>query len=634
MPQDKGTNRTFFQELRRRNVVRVALAYALAGWVVLQAADFVLEVINAPGWILQVFVLAAAIGLPIVLVFAWVFEMTPEGLKRESEVDRSRSITPQTGRKLDRVIIVFLALAVVVLLADRFLFPNTVVDEPTTEAAAAPPNSAPEAAPQTPAAKLSVAVLPFVVLSNGTDDEYFADGLTEEILNSLAQLPELLVTARTSAFHFKGQDLPVQEIAGQLGVAHIVEGSVRRAGERLRVTAQLIRASDGFHIWSENYDSTAADTIAVQEDIAEKIALALDVVMNEDKREAMRRAGLRDVEAFIALQKGIELYDKAHGDPDMVGVLRQANHYFDVVEQRVPDYPVAYQLHSDFFTHILMNQAVGEPVGSVSEQEIADAFDLAKADYQAAVEHARTPQERNDASLDLAFFSSDWRGMPARIERFSAEPGCSRSGWADIMAIPFGYAALVYPRMTEARKCDPKQSSEWRSEARALLWAGNAESALALVREGMEMAPGEWLQLTLVKALTATGQYETARHEIAIGIKDPANAAAMRAMVAAAGGNREQAALAFAEYPADLQDNGLWHLTYYAWIGDEENVNRLAAKVDDFGFGGPSLAMAALWCTCGAPWDLAATPRFAALVEEAGFDWPPVSPIRFPLKDW
>ena len=130
-------------------------------------------------------------------------------------------------------------------------------------------------------------------MSSGPDDEYFADGLTEEILNSLAQLPELLVTARTSAFSFKGRDIPVQEIATALGVRHIVEGSVRKSGERLRVTAQLIRANDGFHLWSETYDSTSADTIAVQENIAEKIAVAMDIVLDEGKREAMRQAGLR-----------------------------------------------------------------------------------------------------------------------------------------------------------------------------------------------------------------------------------------------------------------------------------------------------------------------------------------------------
>ena len=264
---------TLFQELRRRNVFRVGVAYILAAWVLLQGSDFVLDLIDAPGWILQVFVLAAAVGLPVVLVFSWVFEMTPEGLKRESQVDRSHSITAHTGRKLDRVIILSLAVAVAVLLTDRLVNHGGEHEAAVPEVASEPADSAPSAAAESKVN--SVAVLPFVALSSGPDDEYFADGLTEEILNSLAQLPELLVTARTSAFHFKGQDLPVQDIAAKLGVAQVVEGSVRRAGERLRVTAQLIRAADGFHLWSENYDSTEEDTIAVQQDIAEKIALAL-----------------------------------------------------------------------------------------------------------------------------------------------------------------------------------------------------------------------------------------------------------------------------------------------------------------------------------------------------------------------
>ena len=143
-------------------------------------------------------------------------------------------------------------------------------------------------------------MLPFVPLSSGEDDGYFADGLTEEILNSLAQLPELRVTARTSSFFFKGQNLLVPEIASRLGVAHVVEGSVRRDGERLRIAAQLIRASDNFHLWSQTYDRTRDDVFAVQEDIAENIAEVLGVVLDDAAREVMRRAGIRDVEAFIA----------------------------------------------------------------------------------------------------------------------------------------------------------------------------------------------------------------------------------------------------------------------------------------------------------------------------------------------
>jgi len=181
-------------------------------------------------------------------VFAWVFELTPEGVKRDSEVDHSQSITRRMGRKLDRAIIVILALAVSLLLFDKFVLTATVPAPPPSVEIVADGGAAGQAvpAPVSDSGK-SVAVLPFVAMSNGPDDDYFSDGLTEEIINGLAQVPDLLVTARTSAFHFKGQNLPVADIARQLGVAHVVEGSVRRAGEQLRITAQLVRAADGFH---------------------------------------------------------------------------------------------------------------------------------------------------------------------------------------------------------------------------------------------------------------------------------------------------------------------------------------------------------------------------------------------------
>jgi len=253
-----------FEELKRRNVFRVAIAYLAVAWLILQAADIVLDNIAAPAWLMQAIMLFIIIGFPIALIFAWAFEMTPDGIKKEAEVDRSHSITDRTGKKLDRIVIAVLGVAVVSLLVDKFILDDNPAAIVTTDK--------------------SVAVLPFVAMSRGPDDEYFADGLTEEILNSLTRLPQLLVTARTSAFHFKGQDIPIPEIAATLGVAHVVEGSVRRDGGRLRVTAQLIRAQDGFHVWSESYDRSADDTFGVQTDIAEKIATALDIVMDDDQR--------------------------------------------------------------------------------------------------------------------------------------------------------------------------------------------------------------------------------------------------------------------------------------------------------------------------------------------------------------
>ena len=272
-----------FHELKRRNVFRVAIAYLAVSWLVLQAADIVLDNIAAPTWLMQALMFFMVVGFPIAIIFAWAFEMTADGIKKEADVDRSHSITGNTGKKLDRVIIGVLGAAVVFLLVDKFM----LGDESASTAITGK----------------SVAVLPFVAMSRGPDDEYFADGLTEEILNSLTLLPELLVTARTSSFYFKGQDVPVPEIAETLGVAHVVEGSVRRDGDRLRVTAQLIRAADGFHLWSANYDRDSDDTFGVQTDIAEKIATALDVVMDDEQRRDMLKKGIRNPEAFVAYKK-------------------------------------------------------------------------------------------------------------------------------------------------------------------------------------------------------------------------------------------------------------------------------------------------------------------------------------------
>jgi len=273
---------SIIEELKRRNVFRVAIAYILIAWLLLQGLDFGLDLIGAPNWVIQALFLLAAVGLPGVVVFAWVFEMTPEGLKRESEIDRSQSITPQTGRKLDRVIIVVLTLAVGYLMVDRLYLqraPVQVGTEATSPAAAsgaqqaaAPPTTPEPAAP----AKPSIAVLPFVNMSNDPDNEYFSDGLTETLLNMLAQLPGLQVAARTSSFAFKGQNKSIPEIAEALGVANVLEGSVQKAGDRVRVTAQLIRAADGFHVWSQNYTRPLEDIFAIQDEIATDVATALD----------------------------------------------------------------------------------------------------------------------------------------------------------------------------------------------------------------------------------------------------------------------------------------------------------------------------------------------------------------------
>ena len=263
---------SFFEELKRRNVIRVGIAYGVSAWFILQLADVVLENIAAPEWLMQAIMLVLVIGFPIVMIFAWAFEMTPEGIKKEKDVDRTTSITPQTGRKLDRMIIAILVIVVGFLLVDKLVLQDRDIEVLES------PQVVLEETIATPVEDIgpSVAVLPFINMSGDQENEYFSDGLTETLLHMLAQLPELRVAARTSSFAFKGKDAGIEEISKALNVAHILEGSVQKAGNRVRITAQLIRAADGFHVWSQNYDRTLEDIFAIQDEIAKDVAGALD----------------------------------------------------------------------------------------------------------------------------------------------------------------------------------------------------------------------------------------------------------------------------------------------------------------------------------------------------------------------
>jgi len=260
---NKKIQMSLFSELKRRNVFRAAIAYVIASWLVLQVSQLVLEAIEAPAWVLKALLLLAALGLPIVLLFSWAYELTPEGLKKEQDVDRSGSTTQGTGKKLNQITIAMIIALVVFVVIDRAYF-------------APPSRPAAESAQETEVrAEKSIAVLAFEDLSADGDQEYFADGLSEELLNVLARMPDLQVAGRTSSFAFKGQNRDLREIGEILNVAHILEGSVRKAGNEIRVTAQLINAETGFHLYSDTYDRDLTDVFAVQDEIAAAITGAL-----------------------------------------------------------------------------------------------------------------------------------------------------------------------------------------------------------------------------------------------------------------------------------------------------------------------------------------------------------------------
>lgn len=262
----------FLEELKRRNVFRVGIAYLIIAWLLAQVADLFLENFGAPDWVIKSVLIVLVIGFPLAIFFAWAFELTPEGLKREKEVDRSQSITGETGRKLDRAIIAILVLALGYFVYDKF------GGSPPPAQMATAQNAAPPAE-----VEKSIAVLPFVNMSSDTEQEYFSDGISEEILNALAGVQGLKVAGRTSSFAFKGQNQDLRAIGEALGVNHILEGSVRKSGDKVRITAQLIKVDDGFHVWSDTYDRELNDVFAIQDEIANAILQQMKTALLNDQ---------------------------------------------------------------------------------------------------------------------------------------------------------------------------------------------------------------------------------------------------------------------------------------------------------------------------------------------------------------
>ncbi len=290
----------FLQELKRRNVIRVAIFYAVASWLVLQVADVLFGLIGVPDWSLRLVGGILLLGFPFALVLAWAFELTPEGLKREKDVEREKSITPHTGRKLDIAILAMLALTVAFVAWDRL---TRVPGEPPVPEASAPPAAVPSEA-SGPAEDLSIAVLPFVNMSGDADNEYFSDGLSEELLNVLAKIDDFRVAGRTSSFAFKGKDEDLRTIGQKLNVAHILEGSVRKQGDKVRVTAQLIDADNGYHLWSDTYDRQLDDIFAIQDEIASEVVRALKNTLLADDQQVIQASARGNVEAYNLYLKG------------------------------------------------------------------------------------------------------------------------------------------------------------------------------------------------------------------------------------------------------------------------------------------------------------------------------------------
>ncbi len=369
-------------ELKRRNVIKVAIAYVIVGWLLLQVSETLVPALHLPQWFHSGIALLLILGFPIALIFAWAFELTPEGVKKEKDVDRSLSITHITGRKIDYFVIAALVLALGFFAFDKFaLGPSRQATEPGT----------------TEAADKSIAVLAFVNMSDDAGNEYFSDGISEELLNVLAKIPGLRVAARTSSFQFKGENRDIIDIGKQLNVAMVLEGSVRKAGRQLRITAQLVDARSGFHLWSETYDRDLANIFAVQDEISAAIVGSMKEHLGLQHEALPRVIAAANTEAHDAFLRGRYLVAQR-----TVASVEGAVREFEKAIELDPDYALAHAelaaatLHLAHYDALTLDEAIAT---ATLHAERAMALDPTLAEAHAAKGYLSWRQENPEEAL-------------------------------------------------------------------------------------------------------------------------------------------------------------------------------------------------------------------------------------------
>ena len=620
----------FFAELKRRNVVRVAVAYVVAAWLLLQFADVMIGLMELPAVVGKAVVLFLLLGFLPALIFAWVWELTPEGLKRERDIDRAQTITTNTGRKLNAVIVVMLTVA-----AGYFFWESRFKQEPLpagpTVATTRPPASEPATPAQTANDK-SVAVLPFVNMSADPDNEFFADGLSEEILNRLAQVSALRVIGRSSSFSFKGQNRDLREIGEILGSATVLEGSVRRQGKLVRVTAQLVASADGAHLWSQTYDRLLDDVFAIQDEIAQNVVDALDIVLDETTRRAMLDAGVRNVDAFVAYQKGYQMMIDAHSAETMMSDLYEANTYFDAAIKAAPDFAEAYAEKTDYYAHVVLDE---DFTRTIEEREAALQTMLALLNV--AYEKARDPRRRLTIDIDRTFFSDDWSRLPGLVEALLASDGCADGNWMELVA-PFVEDAASLKYYQQQIACDPLMLLSYSFVSGLQFRMGDPDAAQATIDAGRR-ARGEHRWLAGRQAIM---DMQTGKAGVMLEALDARTATTdatgpelrFKVTLLALLGRAAEARTLFDE----LRDAGHLDvgqtLVLAARLGDRELANATAARLDEQPGGSVELIRVSNNCSCGKPFDLEYTPLFANRLASAGWQWNPPTSLTFPAKGW
>ena len=579
-------------------MLRVAAFYAAAGWLLVQIATQVLPVFDVPTWAMRVVVVAVVLGFPFALVFSWFYELTPEGLKRENEVDRSQSITRSIGRKLDRWIIVVLAAAVVALLANQFVRHRDLDDTALGKA---------------------IAVLPLVNESGDPNNEYFSDGLSEELISALAQIKELKVIGRTSSFHFKNRNEESKVIGAALGVGYLLEGSVRKSAGRARIVVNLVRASDGANAWSQIYDRTLPDIFAVQAEIAQSVAGALKVALLGDVNKNPDAPSNENVDAYTAYLQGL-YYEQRYSAAD----LRKAIGFYEVAILSDPHYALAYSALSKSWW--ALGDITGENVAEANRKARAAAERAVAEDPNSAEGHSALGQilvsvDRNAKGAEVEFRRA------AELAPASADP---KIGLASVIA-DFGQIEEAVELLQQAVRLEPLTANAHFDLARLLTSLGRYDEAVQSARKAIELQPGgagTWEMLALVEAKRGDGE---AALKAAAQESDPDWRAYAMALAQQARGDRVAADAALdALIAGHSNDMSFQIATVYAFRGDADKtfewLDRAYEKRDP-----------GVMAIIDNPFtsELRSDSRFVAFCKKVGLPWPPASrssPQMRPLR--
>jgi len=512
-----------YTELKRRNVFRVVIGYTLVAWILLQIADVLFPALSLPDWTVRLVAGLLVLGFPLAFFFAWAYELTPEGLKRERDVDPAESITHQTGHKLNNIVIGILAVAVVLFALDKFVWD---VDQRTAAGTGV---------------DRSIAVLPFVNMSDDKANEYFSDGISEELLNLLAQIPELRVIGRTSSFQFKNRNEDLRDIGMQLGVTNILEGSVRKADNKVRITAQLISANDGAHLWSASYDRDLDDVFRIQDEIATAVVDALRPELLGSL--VTTRDAPPSTAAYDAYLKGLYHYRK-FGRADIETALR----YFEDALALDPYLAEAWERKGSVY----MNQTFG---GSLPLEE---GLDKARDALAHAIELDPNLAEShyNSGFLKMAF-EWDWDDAMASMEKTLAiEPNHSPalSGLA-LLNLALNRVEEAIDLSRRSIRADPLRAASLGNHGFIYYKAGLAENAVTALRGALDFAPDQARgHFRLALALLANGEPDVALVEAGKEAVEQWRLAGL-AIIHGAMGDIEASDVALAELTAQFADD-------------------------------------------------------------------------------